>query len=582
MLMKHQRHIQSVRRFVIYIVLTSALASVTICAAFFYGRFSGVMIDKLKSESEAALRQVNQSVEAQINLVDSTFPMFVANPVIQGYLEPTSSTYNVSATAKKLNIERQMSYLLINTYLWRERYISAVYLFDKEDNAYVVTKTGGGKQALLQNRELQHRIDENDYSLQILPSEAGDTIYFARRIGSLNDGSYIATIVIDVNEREFREVLRNSHSPELLVSLATGEGTLLSCQGDKEVMLKLMQSAELAAGQGRVHEVSGYFAASQVITNAGIRSSVAIACESVYAGLNETLRSFFPLFFIIAAVVLLLAFLLSAFITRPIKLMMTYVRQISAGNSLVQVPSGMYQELNELAYSMNGTLSQLDDYYQKLYEKELLLKNAQIKSLRAQINPHFLFNVLDTIGWKAQIAGDDEVADMVVSLGDLLRSNIASEDTDEIRLGDEIENVKFYLYLQKARFEDRFLTEINIEGNELLRYMVPRLSLQPLVENAIVHGLEGKAGQGRLTITANSEGDALLLCVEDDGLGFNPEHIKPDEPEPTGHHTHIGISNLSRRISLLYGKAYGLTITSAPNMGTKAVMRLPKKYGGDD
>lgn len=579
--MRQPHPIRSVRRFVIYIVLLSALASVTICAAFFYWRFMGIMTDQLSAESEAALRQVNKSVEAQIDLVDSTFPMFVANPVIQGYLEPISSAYQVSSTSKKLEIERQMSYLLINTYLWRERHISAVYLFDQDDNAYVVTKTNGGNQELEQNRAVQQAIGTEDYSLQILPSPHGDMIYFSRRICSYNDGSYIATIVIDVNESAFREVLGHSYSPEMLVGLSTADGTLLSCQGDREAMLALLADETLWSEPGRVHASGKYLAACQKITNAGIRSCVALEQDRIYAGLNETLRSFFPLFLALAGAILLLALLLSAIITRPIQCMMAGVREISAGNSQVQVPSGMYQELNELAFAMNGMLGKLDEYYQKLYEEELLLKNAQIKSLRAQINPHFLFNVLDTIGWKAQMAGDEEVAEMVVSLGDLLRANIASEDTDEIRLKDELENVKFYLYLQKARFEDRFLTEIRVEGEELLRCVVPRLSLQPLVENAIVHGLEGKAGQGRLSIYAESDGNDLLLTVEDDGLGFEPDKLRPDAPEPAGHHTHIGISNLHRRIALLYGPPWGLTMISAPGKGTKAVMRLPKKYGGN-
>ena len=582
-MIKNILKIRSLRKFFILMLTAFALLSMLVTAAFFYLRTSNILTEQVRRDAATVLAQVNSSVRTEVNQVDATFPMFVANPTIRDYIEPTSAAFDSSAVQKRVDIERQMSYLLINTYLWDEKYINSVYLFDSQGETYSVLKTYAGTSVLTENLKIVEALDHAQPSLQIVPIGGdGKIIAFVRNIYSINDGSYIATIVINVNEAAFRAAYSANFSPDTLIALVDSQNQLLSSQGKSDTVRTLLATSEAAVldSTPTLIPVQGksWFTASEILENTNIRSYVALSRNSMYAGLNQTLQSFLPLFFVLAAAVLIVAILVSALVTRPIHTMMQRVRAISGGEDATEIPAGMYTEFNELAIALNEMLGRLNGYYQDLYEEELLLKNAQIKALRTQINPHFLFNVLDTISWKAQLSGDEEVAKLTVTLGDLLRSSVLNEDTDEVQLREELENVRFYLYLQKARFEERFEVDINIKGNALLDSIVPRLSIQPLVENAIVHGLERKAGQGHLHILAFQKDACLKLIVEDDGVGFNTTELGRKE-EKQDRHTHIGVHNLNRRIALLYGKDYGLQIVSEPGHGTRAIMMLPLKFG---
>ena len=144
-------------------------------------------------------------------------------------------------------------------------------------------------------------------------------------------------------------------------------------------------------------------------------------------------------------------------------------------------------------------LQKLDTYYNDIFQKQILLKNAEIQALQSQMDPHFLFNVLNTIAWKAQMTDNEEIYQMVISLGELLKMNTISKEKAFIALEQEIQYVRFYIYLQQMRFEDKISCSIQIPP-ELLPCEIPCFCIQPLVENAIVHGLEPKKGKGTLAI----------------------------------------------------------------------------------
>ncbi len=584
---KKHRRIHSVHRLMVFMVTFSVLIAVLVTSLFFYTKTADVLTQQAKTNTNQLLNQVNSRVQSQIDMIDTTFPLFVANPIIRDYIEPTSARFTAPQIEKKIEIQKQMSYLLINTYLWDEKFINAVYLFDTDGNAYCVSKSNGGIKEFGNNKRISDSVPINSTSLKIFPSDKkSQSIYFVRTINSLYVSNYIATIVIDIDDSAFRDAYSRGYSlsaDNIMISLVDAENNQLSSTSDTPYSAEVF-SYFLHGGltdSFKEIRVAGkdYFAASKLISGADIHSFVAVSKSSVFSGLNQTLYSFFPVALIITLIMLLLAVLLSTLITKPIQTMMQKVKRISGGNLSVEIPMGIYSEFNELAGALNVMQGEIYYYYQDLYEKQLLLKNAEIKSLQSQINPHFLFNVLDTIGWKAQIAGNEEISNMVISLGELLRANILNNQSDEIKLQDELGYVKFYLYLQKARFEDKFLTDIQISDNCLLNCRVPRLSMQPIVENAIVHGLENKTGQGHLNIKVRSEKKDLIIEVEDDGMGFDTDSL-PEETNETfgGKHTHIGIRNIDRRISLLYGDEYGLTMNSIPNVGTKATIRIPMMY----
>lgn len=212
----------------------------------------------------------------------------------------------------------------------------------------------------------------------------------------------------------------------------------------------------------------------------------------------------------------------------------------------------------------------------EVYETQLVATRAQINYLQAQMNPHFLFNVLSMIEMKAAVNGDREVQRMLFKLSGLYQGKIFRKDRYFIPLAEEMEIVDFYLSLQNSRFGDKITYSIEYEGGRehYQACMVPRLSIEPSVENAVCHGLEPKEDNGHIRIRIKmSPEEELLIRIEDDGVGFDPG-IEGQNQED-GRHSHVGIENTDKMIKNLCGENYGLEISSTPGKGTTVIVRLP-------
>ena len=205
----------------------------------------------------------------------------------------------------------------------------------------------------------------------------------------------------------------------------------------------------------------------------------------------------------------------------------------------------------------------------------MLLKNAEIRALQSQMDPHFLFNVLNTIAWKAQMSDNEEIYDMIISLGELLRINTLSKESAYTQLEQEMKYVKFYIYLQQMRFEDKISFDIQVPDS-LMKCMIPGFCIQPLVENAIIHGLEPKKGNGKLSINIIETERYMEISINDNGIGFETvPDIRRIASKNDGSHTHIGLKNLDKRLELLYGEEARLHILSTPNVCTSISFRIP-------
>ena len=227
------------------------------------------------------------------------------------------------------------------------------------------------------------------------------------------------------------------------------------------------------------------------------------------------------------------------------------------------------------------TLEEINTLIRQVYQEKIAQKNAEVQALQAQINPHFLYNTLDSINWMLIDREEYDISDIILSLAGLMRYSIEDENAF-VPLEKEIGYVLCYLKIQKNRLEERLEYFVEAEEN-LTDAQVPKLILQPIVENAITHGIEPRNRNGNIRITIKDLGDEMLISVEDNGIGMTPEqlkHLKEEMPdiEKEGH-TGIGIRNVDRRIRLHYGEPYGITIESTYGKGTIVSLRIPKKHG---
>ncbi len=297
--------------------------------------------------------------------------------------------------------------------------------------------------------------------------------------------------------------------------------------------------------------------------------------------------------YVLLAIVLFTLFLLSAFllllrgVVLPLRTFHARIHSIRSGDRQAmqeQLRLTGCSEISELSNEFNGMLAQILSLEERLvktvetlYAADIERQKAEIAHLRSQINPHFLYNTLESIKGLAIRHGVLEIADIATAIGKISRYSIKGAVT--VTLSEEMEIADAYLRIQKTRFGNRFDAIMNIpESCRMLT--VPKMLLQPLAENAVIHGLENKE-EGTLYISAHIEENDLLVTVQDDGEGINAERLEEircslDGEVPEG--GQIGLRNIHRRIRLSCGAAYGLTIDSAPDSGTKVAVRLPVRY----
>lgn len=259
--------------------------------------------------------------------------------------------------------------------------------------------------------------------------------------------------------------------------------------------------------------------------------------------------------------------------TRPLR---EIAEQMQAASLSDWRPSLSYSGDDEIAYlgtQFHNMIERINGLVAELVEERSQLAQQRLNALQAQINPHFLYNTLDVVNWMARRQGARDVARIVAALSAMMRYSISSSETATVE--SEISHIRQFLTIQSARFKDRFVTEWSIDESAL-DTAVPKLTLQPLVENAIVHGLRHGKHRGTITISVIRQDETVRIQVTDTGCGIPADRLETILDNPSSHDGRgIGIANVNRRLVLVYGDAYGLAIRSKEGCGTTCTVTIP-------
>lgn len=307
---------------------------------------------------------------------------------------------------------------------------------------------------------------------------------------------------------------------------------------------------------------------------------------SAALGVDGIKFRFFVLF--VADLFLFLLAMINAFISdkisNPIKSLDGSVREIESGNLDVEiVPSGSY-EVEHLGKSIKNMLGRIKVLMSDLVEEHNAKRKSEFDTLQSQINPHFLYNTLDIIVWMIENENSDKAVSIVTALAKFFRISL-SKGKNIITVKDEVEHVRNYLMIQNMRFKNRFEYSIDVD-EEVLSYSSLKLMLQPLVENAIYHGMEFMDGDGEIDVKVFKEDDSLYFTITDNGLGMSEDMVETllsKDFVPSKKGSGIGVKNVNERIKLYFGSEYGLKVESEPDEGTKITIHLPAVvYGEND
>ena len=280
------------------------------------------------------------------------------------------------------------------------------------------------------------------------------------------------------------------------------------------------------------------------------------------------------------AILLLIAFLsyfIPLSITRPITKITEVTDQVTKGDLSVRSDIRTGAEAKMLSDSLNTMIDKINVLLEQVKTEQIRLRKAEFELLQSQINPHFLYNTLDAIVWLAEAGEQKKVVSMVGSLSEFFRTSL-NQGKDIIPIREELQHVRSYLEIQQVRYQDILSYEIDVP-EELSNYLIPKITIQPLVENALYHGIKNKRGLGKILIRGKKEEEDFLLEIEDNGIGITKERLLQIRQEiqnkVSSDRDIYGLYNVNERIRLNFGEKFGISIESTYGEGTKVCVKLP-------
>jgi len=423
---------------------------------------------------------------------------------------------------------------------------------------------------------------------------SGDNINAYHSMNEFVGREFIGGIAVRINKGVWEQVEHILQSePESAIFLMNDDGELLPGSSSTNESIQIQELLDIISSRNvglEVTKTSSYYFFSKRVNSGQLRIIKAIPLESINKAANATMTAgvWTGSLFALASVVL--SIFVSLRISRPIiSLARTMRKQHLSDFEMKSVRSK--DEIGLLEVGYNSMMQRLKSLIEVEYQRELDLKNAQLIALQAQINPHFLNNTLHMIGGMALTKGAPEIYRITQVIGDLLRYSISSEG-ELVSLGDELKHMENYLFIQEQRFIGRcyFVVE---NDKSAFQTTLPKLTLQPIIENAFEHGLQRKEGRWLLHIRTRRIGNRIAIMVGDEGIGIQEYRLKQlrndiragsnrftsYHHEAAGKRKGIGLLNVHARLTMQFGKSYGVRLFSKEGKGTLAVILLPAKHG---
>ena len=303
--------------------------------------------------------------------------------------------------------------------------------------------------------------------------------------------------------------------------------------------------------------------------------------EHLKNSLNEQVATFLTVFGITVMVIVVVAVIATGYvvssITKPVRALSSAAKKIADGDFSTRVDVASKDEIGTLSTNVNEMSGRLEEMVQKIKEDERKMRYTELRLLQEQINPHFLYNTLDTIIWLVEGNSPDKAVNMVVSLSDFFRI-VLSKGKEIITIREEEQHVRSYLEIQQVRYRDILEFDIRIP-EELYRYKILKLTLQPIVENSLYHGIKVKRGKGTISVSGYLKDNKIYFDIKDNGVGMSQAELasirskltRPCKETDSG----FGLANVNERIRMNYGAEYGVTIDSKQGEGTWVQIVIP-------
>jgi len=420
-------------------------------------------------------------------------------------------------------------------------------------------------------------------------AETRPVFAFGRLIYDLNEHTPIGVVLIEVDPQSILDAMANLKlSDHTQIYVQSSQGVILaSTEANATDIPQPLRDLPVPVSDQDIvtQDVDRHLVIASKLPFGGWTIVSRTPNADLNAELNQTKRFLFIAVAVLIAVSALIASLVARTISSPLKRMIREMKKVESGdfNGMLDVSS--YKEINQLSSSFNRMVNRISELIERVKISSVSEKNAELLALQSQVNPHFLYNTLDMIYWMMDDKGDDRLGEVILALSNLFRYSSHWEEGMAVTLREELEQIGHYLTIILTRLGNRLKVDIDIDPR-WMDIKLPKMTLQPLIENAVKHGLEPLNRPGTLRLFAERQGANLRLVVRDNGVGMTERQLgelmrfvrsgKPQGSVRTG----IGLQNLNRRWQHMYGDAYSLEMESAPDQGTSVVLTLPLPIEG--
>ena len=564
------------RELTLLMILTSVCTLLSVCAAVFYVFFS-FFFQKTQEDIEYVLRYTSQQYEAHMQFIEDSVIAIRHNTVLDDFfqkeeydleeIEPQLS-YSMELFSERNMVERQLPF------------VTGIYLFNNGNECiyehYYATTLAAGREQKRKYENMQQEFKSTSDQYACLSDKDELNIFFRIYDENMREKGIGVVQISQSAVAKVLETVQLYHNGGWAVLDKNDQ--LLASEGAQELVKKLQTSENSWNGTKDLAgtKVIGY----GNLCGFGVRTVLSVGYGNIFSILKPTLFIVLVGLIVVLGIAFLVAYAISYRFTKPVTRMIQSIQAFGKPDLNARMEDSSIQEFHDMGIVFNEMADRIEYLITQVYEKEIVAARSQVKYLQSQINPHFQFNILAMLSLKAKMAGNEEVYDGLNAFSRLMQGKIFREKEIKIKVKEELEIVQFYLYLQKSRYQDKLSYEVKLEDEKIGEDLIPRLLIEPLVENAVSHGLEPKRGKGNLQVLLY-EREMLYIWVKDDGVGVCRNQTKAEENKEKTPHTHVGWENTKKMLRILYGDHYKFQVWSEPGKGTEIEIAVPIERGGN-
>lgn len=557
------------------VVMTISLVflSVFFLTAYFYESSSSQIIDNSRNYIQNTMSQVGQNVTNNVEVVERVLFDISTDRELQKYMswvnEDGMDTYEEVQVS--LNIKNKLI-----SQITKINSVRAAFLYNLDGDVFVTKDGNYGEPCDIPTGVIYDAKGANvwfdrDQELSVIP--VGKTIY------NIDTQKPLGYIILYVDADYIENVFKNIVFTRLdQIFLVNSKGKRIA--GDLNGKLPSNEMLKTSRGDGIVHNIEMDGVNKQLCVIPLKVTDWTLISLSEDERHNEQLQNLrnitIGLLAAILSVITTLSILVARGISRPVKELVHSMEKFGAGDFSVYAKVKYKDEIGQLRGSFNKMVSDMEHLVHNVCEEKNLKQQAQIKALQMQINPHFLYNTLDTIQWLANMHDEKDIAEVTRSLGYLMRFSLREQEL--ISFEEELDAVEAYIRIQKYRYGQELKIDIDVE-EEVLYEKIPCHIVLPLLENAIEHGVSNKTSDKQVKVTGWMKEHVMCLQIIDNGVGIPEEMIKNimsgKSEQKNEKHMSIGIQNVNKRLKLKYGEEYGIRLESQEGKGTCVSIEIP-------